>query len=91
MGQAWSRTVQVPLVVTLVEVVEANERWNIPCPGCGQAMSLHQPDEDNPDRLLGTCDCGQYWAAIELISEGRAVIIGLPAPNSLASSILVGS
>jgi hypothetical protein len=91
MGQAWSGTVLVPLVLTLVELVEADERWDIPCPGCGQAMSLHQPDEENPDHLLGTCDCGQFWVAIELISDGSAVILGLPTPNSLVRSVSVGS
>ena len=85
MGRRLSRIVQVPLAVTLVKIVEPVDRWAIPCPGCGRGMMLHQPQEDYPSRLLGTCDHCLHWAAIELVSEGDAMLIDLPAPGSLVA------
>lgn len=31
------------------------------CPRCDSNLSLHQPDEDLPDRLLATCDFCKAW------------------------------
>lgn len=31
------------------------------CPQCGKGLSIHQPDEELPDRLLATCDHCKSW------------------------------
>ena len=31
------------------------------CPNCGSALSIHQPDEELPNRLLATCNCCKSW------------------------------
>lgn len=47
----------------------------IPCLACGDFLLIHQPDVNDPDRLLGTCDgCGSW----HLIDGDRAVIVLLP-------------
>jgi hypothetical protein len=91
MGDTWSRTVQVPLVVTLVAFAEEDQQMDIPCPGCGRSLGLHQPDEARPTHLLGTCDCGKYWAAIEVVSDDRAMLFALPVPGELVASITAES
>ena len=30
-------------------------------PECQVPLNLHQPDEDQPSQLLGTCDCCSRW------------------------------
>jgi hypothetical protein len=87
MGETWSRTVNVPLLLRLVEFVDDGDQRGIPCPGCGRLLGLHQPEEESPAHLLGTCDCGQDWAAIEVLSEHSAMLMALPAPSSLVASI----
>lgn len=38
------------------------------CPDCCRPLTLHQPDERLPDRLIGTCDTCPSWFLIETAS-----------------------
>jgi hypothetical protein len=29
------------------------------CPACDSELRIHQPEEETPHRLLGTCTCGE--------------------------------
>ncbi len=46
-----------------------------PCQGCDAPLSIHQPDLNAPERLLGTCGgCGSWY----LIDCDRDIIVLLP-------------
>jgi hypothetical protein len=49
------------------------------CQKCGAPLNLHQPDEDDPSHLLGTCgQCGT-WHMIEVTSRGtKSLLYTLP-------------
>ncbi len=35
--------------------------FSLSCPDCQVPLNLHQPDEEQPAQLLGTCDCCSKW------------------------------
>jgi hypothetical protein len=47
----------------------------VECPICRGTLSLQQPDEASPDRLLAVCQGCQGWLLIDLT---EAIIIRLP-------------
>lgn len=50
------------------------------CPHCGGSLTILQPDERLPDRLMGTCDTCPSWFLIEMAS---ATMVRLPKEGSL--------
>jgi hypothetical protein len=58
------------------------------CPSCEQELSLHQPDENVPSQLLGTCDyCSAWYSLIELNDDGSEVfMVELPG-RSIAEEV----
>jgi hypothetical protein len=55
------------------------------CPSCELPLNLIQPDENEPSRLLGTCEVCESWAfLVELEPDWRKVLlIELPDDESL--------
>ncbi len=55
------------------------------CPSCHSPLNLIQPDEDEPTRLLGTCDsCSKWCFLVELEPEWRkALLVELPGGDEL--------
>jgi hypothetical protein len=49
------------------------------CRSCESKLAIHQPDENAPEHLLGTCvDCGA-WYLIEIVLDGtEAFLLDLP-------------
>lgn len=49
------------------------------CLHCSSALTLHQPDPQSPDRLLGVCEGCHRWFLVDLV-PGRpdGVLVGLP-------------
>jgi hypothetical protein len=52
----------------------------VECESCHNPLILHQPDEDLPNRLLGTCPACLTWF---LIYGDTDVMVKLPDENSL--------
>jgi len=52
----------------------------VQCATCHESLVLHQPDEDLPDRLLGTCPECRTWFLIDCDAE---VMVKLPDEDSL--------
>jgi hypothetical protein len=52
-----------PLTFQLVARSVSSIAWanSLCCPECEVTLNLHQPDEDQPSQLLGTCDCCSRW------------------------------
>ena len=48
------------------------------CPRCESALTLHQPDPDQPNRLLATCDECKSWF---LTDSQATILIALPGTS----------
>ncbi len=52
----------------------------IGCPHCHGPITIHQPDEGLPDRLIGICDsCGGWF----LIEVAAGLMVRLPDEETL--------
>jgi hypothetical protein len=46
------------------------------CPDCGKSLSLHQPDENVPTQLLGTCEfCSRWFLLIDLENAWSELLV----------------
>lgn len=54
-----------------------------PCPGCRAGLNVHQPEPDQPDRLLGTCPGCGLWSLIVVVADDDQVAL-YPLPDPLA-------
>jgi len=52
----------------------------VQCTSCHDSLIMHQPDENVPDRLLGTCPECRTWF---LIYSDTEVMVKLPDENTL--------
>lgn len=66
------------------------------CRKCGSDLTLHQPDTEMPERILGTCDECKTWyvfdgdlECVELAPRqtGKGEIIA-PAPSPVSSYVI---
>ena len=74
----------VPLALKRIRLAgELNDRTGVRCPACRDHLFLHQPDEECPDRLLGTCDECRAWF---LIDAAGKVMVRLPDEEELRDS-----
>ena len=48
------------------------------CQSCRSPLSLHQPDAEQPERLLGTCEACKAWY---LIDAADKAMLPLPDPG----------
>jgi hypothetical protein len=55
------------------------------CPDCHDPLDLHQPDEEQPAQLLGTCDCCSKWYFVmEIEPEWNGMLlIELPGERAV--------
>jgi hypothetical protein len=50
------------------------------CPCCRRPLTLHQPDPDSPDRLVGTCEGCRAWF---LIDTATGLMVRIPHVQEL--------
>jgi len=51
----------------------------IPCPHCSSRLTLHQPDVESADRLLGVCEGCKRWHLVDLLPDcPDGILTGLP-------------
>lgn len=49
------------------------------CLNCPSKLTLHQPDMELPERLLGVCESCKHWYLIDLVREvNEGVMVWLP-------------
>ncbi len=49
------------------------------CLNCSSDLTLHQPDMDTPERLLGVCESCKHWYLIDLVPDvSQGVMVWLP-------------
>jgi hypothetical protein len=71
----------VPLALKRIRLAgKLNDHTRVQCPACRDHLFLHQPDEERPDRLLGTCDECRAWF---LIDAAEKVMVRLPDEEEL--------
>jgi hypothetical protein len=73
----------LPFVVRTIAPGRGSQ--SLSCPDCQSPLSLIQPDENEPTRLLGTCDTCSKWAfLVELEPEWqKLLLIELPDGQSI--------
>ena len=65
-------------------------RTRAPSCTCGGALALCQPDEREPDRLVGVCtDCGA-WIYRVPTGDGRVLALELPGPAAAPAAAEMG-
>jgi hypothetical protein len=70
------------LTLDLIPLPPSNEDRSVAsCPACGDDLAIHQPDEQQPGRLLGTCSSCLAWY---LIDAAAAVMVRLPDKDALS-------
>jgi hypothetical protein len=80
-----------PLVFELVARSVSSNAWanSLCCPECQVTLNLHQPDEEQPSQLLGTCDCCSRWFFLvenELDCDDM-LLIELPTADSIRAAL----
>jgi hypothetical protein len=66
-------------------VLVGGEESGLCCPDCEAPMDLHQPDENEPTKLLGAClDCSKWFLVIEAEDpDGRTMLVELPCADRI--------
>jgi hypothetical protein len=65
--------------VTTLEVA-AGGFLSFDCQECQTTLDIHQPDEEHPSQLLGTCRSCGAWHLVEIASDGSEAML-LKVPN----------
>jgi hypothetical protein len=83
----------IPLNFELVARALNAGTWtnSLCCTTCRVPLNLHQPDEETPSQLLGTCDCCSRWFFLvesELDWEGM-MLFELPTAETIRSMLPV--
>ncbi|RUL87727.1 hypothetical protein [Tautonia sociabilis] len=59
------------------------------CPNCSGHLDYVQPDQFDPDRLIGTCGNCRDWYLVEISSEEETVeFLELPSRSARSGSVL---
>jgi hypothetical protein len=59
------------------------------CLACAASLSLHQPDVDAFDRLIGVCDkCGTWYLLDSIPGTDDAVMVRLPDAAAFMIALL---
>jgi hypothetical protein len=71
--------------VVALRVLVAPESTTLWCPECQAPLDRHQPDENQPDQLLGTCLlCSKWFLLIEIEDECRfTLVVELPTADRI--------
>ena len=59
------------------------------CPDCAIPLNLLQPDENDPCRLLGTCECCSKWVfLVELEPDWKkTLLVELPSGDAICQGL----
>ncbi len=83
----------IPLSIDLVArpVVLAPGSKTLWCPECQTRIDRHQPDENQPGLLLGTCLlCSRWYLLIEIEDVcGLALVVELPSADRIREIVEV--
>jgi hypothetical protein len=63
------------------------------CPECQIPLDLHQPDEDRPSQLIGTCEwCSKWYFLVEIDPDWNgSLLFELPCVEDIRAMLAVPS
>jgi hypothetical protein len=81
----------VPISFELAASLVRTNSWteSLSCPHCQVPLNLHQPDQEQPSQLLGTCDdCSRWFFLVEseLDWEGT-LVFELPSAEMVRATL----
>jgi hypothetical protein len=81
-----------PLAFELVARSVNSNAWanSLCCPECQITLNLHQPDEEQPSQLLGTCDgCSKWFFVLENDLElDEMLLFELPTAETIRAALV---
>jgi uncharacterized protein YbaR (Trm112 family) len=72
-----------PLALALDQALlpcDMEDHSEVACPACHDHLAIHQPDQQRPGRLLGTCPSCSAWY---LIDDAADLMFRLPDEDAL--------
>jgi hypothetical protein len=74
-------------------VTMSSDANSLCCPDCRDPLDLHQPDEEQPAQLLGTCDCCSKWYFVmEIEPEWNGMLlIELPGQRAIRAGLALAT
>jgi hypothetical protein len=77
----------IPLSFELVARAVSAQSWtnSLCCSACQVPLNLHQPDEEQPSQLLGTCEgCSRWFFLVESELEWEGMLLfELPSADTI--------
>jgi hypothetical protein len=77
----------VPITFELVARAVSASSWTncLTCPTCKVRLNLHQPDEEQPAQLLGTCEsCSRWFFLVEREADlEETLLFELPSADMI--------
>jgi hypothetical protein len=73
----FGRFFSVTLRVASTQPSAENATW-VSCLNCGAPLEIHQPDVEEPQRFIGTCEQCRHWYVLywsPLATEGLMLIL----------------
>jgi hypothetical protein len=81
-----------PLAFELVARALSSNGWanSLCCPECQVTLNLHQPDEEQPSQLLGTCDCCSRWFFVveSDLESDEMLLFELPTAETIRAALV---
>jgi hypothetical protein len=83
---------EITLTMCVVSVPDCPDGQSpLTCLNCRNALDIHQPDGDLPERMLATCPHCRAWHVIECGPGPGALIVLLPDSTSFRKAPKSGS
>jgi uncharacterized protein YbaR (Trm112 family) len=86
---AKSGTISTTVGFLVRTVITEQDLHPLRCPDCKHRLNLIQPDENEPSRLLGTCDgCSKWFFLVELEPDWKkTILVELPDGDAMVRKI----
>jgi hypothetical protein len=85
----------IPLTFELVAQAVSASSWtnSLCCTSCRVPLNLHQPDEERPSQLLGTCDaCSRWFFVVESEMDWEGMLLfELPTAETIRAMLAVAA
>ena len=84
-GPALSGPIPLPVGFVTRILSKGQGTRSLCCPECRVPLNLLQPDENEPARLLGTCEtCSKWVFLVELEPDwGKVLLVELPSTDGV--------
>jgi hypothetical protein len=83
-----SQVLTLPLTITRISHCPDDPDW-VFCLNCDNSLGLSQPESDEPERLIGTCQkCGRWYLLDWHPNSREGVMLLLPEHQILLHSLV---